>query len=188
MGGTYYDTLVFENGQTYTGTWNNNFLVKYDAGGSYQWNKNIPMSVFSAGYTDLFGVAAYNKNSVLIGGRITNDTLTLGSNKLYSYNSGAFIALLGDNLPMGVSNHDQAKKHIAIYPNPSHGAFNLRFDDPSKKSFLFIVSDADGKAVFSGHETCGETAVIRLPHLSPGVYLISVYDGNAIYSEKLVLY
>ena len=188
MGGTYYDTLVFENGQTYTGTWNNNFLVKYDAGGSYQWNKNIPMSVFSAGYTDLFGVAAYNKNSVLIGGRITNDTLTLGSNKLYSYNSGAFIALLGDNLPMGVSNQDQAKKHIAIYPNPSHGAFNLRFDDPSKKSFLFIVSDADGKAVFSGHETCGETAVILLPHLSPGVYLISVYDGNGKYSEKLVLY
>jgi len=188
MGGDYDGSLAFDNGPTYTGNLNNNFLVKYDASGAFQWNKNVPQTAFSTGYSNLMSLAVYNKNSILIGGRIINDTLTLGNNKLYSCNSGAFIALLGDNLPMGVQNQDQAVKHIAVYPNPSHGEITIRFDDPVKKKVMVIVTDAEGKTLYAGSQDCGGTASVCLPHPAAGVYLVSVYYGGNKFSEKLLIY
>jgi hypothetical protein len=188
MGGTYMDTLSFDDAPTIAGRDYNSFVVKYNSSGTYQWNKNIPQSAYSTGYTDLMSITAFNKNSILAGGRITEDTLVLGNNKLYSYNSGAFIALLGDNLPMGVRNQVQSVKHIAVYPNPSNGVIYIRFDDPGKKKVLVIVSNAEGKTLYAGSEICSATASVSLPHPAAGVYLLSVYYGGNKYSEKLLIY
>ncbi|MCX6280385.1 MAG: T9SS type A sorting domain-containing protein [Bacteroidetes bacterium] len=191
MGGDYMSQLIFDNGPTFTGGANNSFFVKYDASGNFIWNKNIPQSAFSDGYNNyynLMSLAVYNKNSMLIGGRIINDTLTLGTSKMYSYNSGAFIGLLGDNLPVGISDLSVEERHISVFPNPSNGIVNIKFEDPAMKTFFFSVKDAQGNTIYSGNKTCGESTMISLPHVSPGLYLFTVNQSSRKYSVKLLIY
>ena len=191
MGGDYYYQLVFDNGPTYDGGVNNSFFVKYDAAGTFQWNKNIPQSVFADGYnsySNLMSIAVYNRNSAIIGGRIVNDTLTLGSNRLYSYNSGAYVALLGDDLPVGIAHPAEEGTLISVYPNPCNGIVNIQFEDAAAKRISFSLADVKGSSVFSCSRTCAGKAVIGLPHIAPGIYVYTVSLGVCNYSGKLIIH
>jgi len=187
MAGTYQDSLSFDNGPSIAGQVYNNFLVKYDSQGTYQWNKNISQSAFSPGYTDMMSLTAFNKNSILVGGRITNDTLTLGTNKLYSFNSGAFVALLGDDLPLGTRDKTTDSGQVKVYPNPASGILNLKLDEPAGTTITYSIFNEQGKPVFSGKVKCEAITTIRLPQLQTGVYFISVNDGSKLFHEKFIL-
>ena len=187
IGGDYYDTLSFDNGQDFSGEVSNSFFAKFNSAGSFQWNKNIVQSAWSGGYSDVMSVAVYNSNTSMIGGRMLNDTLTLGSNKLFSYNSGAFIAVLGNSLPVGIKEVSSPEANISVFPNPSSGLVNIRFTGQQGEEITYYLTDVNGKKVFTGKGSVDEHLTIRLPDLPSGIYFITVVEGTRLFHEKLIL-
>jgi hypothetical protein len=123
----------------------------------------------------------------MIGGRMLNDTLTLGSNKLFSYNSGAFIAVLGNSLPVGIKEVSSPEANISVFPNPSSGLVNIRFEGQQGEEITYYLTDVKGQKVFTGKGSVDEHLTIRLPDLPSGIYFITVVEGTRLFHEKLIL-
>lgn len=72
---------------------------------------------------------------------------------------------------------------LDLYPNPSNGSVNYTWNHTAGK---VSVSDLSGREVYSTPADSG-TNTIDLNHLENGVYHISITDGVATHTEKLII-
>jgi hypothetical protein len=184
FGGQYDDELEFENGPTFTNAGANTFLGKFLSDGTYDWCKNIPcLNEFSS----IMGISVYNKNSVLATGRIYGGVMAFGPITLTSVNSNAFLVLLGNDLPVGISNQEVTENEITIYPNPASEKIVVLFNVYQGEPATCIITDINGKTVLS-KTIRGETPLrVLLPPLEKGIYFLSVETNGKKYYQKFVV-
>lgn len=74
----------------------------------------------------------------------------------------------------------KATKTLTLYPNPAKSGETLTINAPAGAKILLF--SYDGKMIFSGELSSDQ---IKLPDLSTGMYVVSVYTGNQQYQTKL---
>lgn len=84
---------------------------------------------------------------------------------------------------------EQGFASTEIYPNPSNGAFTIRFAKTPAKSVSLKIVDAAGNEVYSlADAKPGDKELkIRVPGLASGVYMINLMDNNKASSLRLII-
>jgi hypothetical protein len=76
------------------------------------------------------------------------------------------------------------RKTISVFPNPSHGVFNIKTNKPIENATI-TVSDLNGRIVFTDFNFNSNTS-IDLSELQSGIYVVQVkQDGQSFY-EKII--
>lgn len=78
---------------------------------------------------------------------------------------------------------------LSVFPNPTSGEVQLRFELPNEELFLIRVFDLTGRLVFqhSGTETAGShTIPIRLNGMAPGNYWVD-FQSESLKGQKLLV-
>lgn len=70
-----------------------------------------------------------------------------------------------------------------VYPNPSAGIFNLQH---APEGATLNIMNSLGEVVLSDKITSSDQQ-INLENLSNGIYILSLYDGNKVFSHKLMV-
>ncbi len=99
----------------------------------------------------------------------------------------AFIRL---TFPVGVVTNATTTFDVNILPNPTSGIFTLHVSGSADKDLKIIISNIDGKAVFSSE--CKSTAKdysksINLSGLPGGVYFVKVQANGHLIIKQLVI-
>lgn len=107
---------------------------------------------------------------------------------LQSFLSGCGVtqAITIDSLcPLGVEGFNSLS--FELYPNPSHGIFQLSFTNALPGKVGYAVYDLLGKKLLQKELSEGSTsAAIDMGSYSQGIYLLNVTMGNFTISKKLV--
>ncbi len=76
-----------------------------------------------------------------------------------------------------------------IYPNPSDGAFTIRFAKTPAKSISLNIVDAAGNEVYSlGEANPGNKELkVRVPGLKPGIYMVNLVENNKSSILRLII-
>jgi len=85
---------------------------------------------------------------------------------------------------LGVDDHLKAAQ-LSLYPNPSDGFLNIRVNETLLGSTMQL-RDISGRTLFSAELNSEETR-LNLDIFSAGVYLVTLQNQGATYSEKLIL-
>ena len=78
-----------------------------------------------------------------------------------------------------------ANNVIEIYPNPSTGQFTLSLKNVLNKSNLQIIN-SDGRIVYQRELGMEKQLEIQLKEPT-GIYMLTINDGNSIFSKKIIL-
>jgi hypothetical protein len=101
-------------------------------------------------------------------------------------NARTIVPYVGSNLVHTVTN----TVSIGVYPNPTSGALNIKWENQSTGSANVIITDVLGREVFSSVlniNTASGQSPINVEELKDGVYQISIQSGSIYYSGKLVV-
>lgn len=79
-----------------------------------------------------------------------------------------------------LSINNYANSSIRIFPNPATNNLNISFTDNFNEECLFSIFDIFGKELkkYSGFN--GQTATLDISSLSPGLYVLQVYNKNNV--------
>ncbi|MDG2433054.1 reprolysin-like metallopeptidase [Flavobacterium sp.] len=99
----------------------------------------------------------------------------------------ASIQICTKTFTLGTS--DFAVNDFSLYPNPNKGNFNVQFTSQSGNEIQIVVHDLLGRQLYKKafENTGGFNQNIQLPNLQAGLYLVSVFDGDAKQVKKLVI-
>jgi subtilisin-like proprotein convertase family protein len=88
-----------------------------------------------------------------------------------------------------LSNNELAFQDLAVYPNPSNGNFTVEFQSKSNHKIGIEVFDIRGRKVYA--QSFDNTGMFRqnigLNNIQPGVYMVSIIDGDAKTVKKIVV-
>ena len=73
---------------------------------------------------------------------------------------------------------------MKLYPNPSTGVFNIRFNETKPEKMGLRVYDMEGKLILV-QEDISINAELNLSAQAKGIYFVNVYMGNEQYFEKV---
>lgn len=105
-----------------------------------------------------------------------------------NYTSDAVFELLLKNAlywtanPVASFSEEHEEQIIAVYPNPVTGVLTMTGN--GNEEVQFSVSNATGQIIYAG-EFYGQKS-IDLSALQPGMYVLSVNDGNKMYTRRLI--
>jgi hypothetical protein len=78
---------------------------------------------------------------------------------------------------------------IAIYPNPSIGNFNMNMNLINKSNVAITVTNVMGQLVYNESKqnmAAGQHILnMDLSSLSDGMYMVNVFVGNKLYSQRI---
>ncbi|MGQ9864172.1 MAG: T9SS type A sorting domain-containing protein [Bacteroidia bacterium] len=86
--------------------------------------------------------------------------------------------------------YDIWSRGFELYPNPTRGEVNLRFEIRRPTHVSWELLDMLGKEVYHAHayyQVGIYHESLRLPSLSPGMYLLRARTENEIHTEKLLI-
>jgi hypothetical protein len=77
-------------------------------------------------------------------------------------------------------------KEFSVMPNPSHGKFNVVFDDNSQKEVQII--SVIGKEIFKAN-TSQSNFSVDIPDLTPGIYFVRVTNAetSVVMTKKIMI-
>lgn len=109
----------------------------------------------------------------------------------YRYTSLAIQPVLCGEMPsVGVrDNQNQIQSmEIRVYPNPAERALTLIWPEPLMENVDVMIRDLSGKTVYAGVlHSSGREAIVKLPELAEGMYLISAMSTHKIFSSRFVV-
>lgn len=94
--------------------------------------------------------------------------------------SNSFVAV-----STGVQNLSDFANSISIYPNPARETFNLAVS-AELTGTNYAVYDLTGRMLLTG-KTENEVNTISVRDLSPGIYLVSVFDSTSSVTKRLAV-
>ncbi len=98
-----------------------------------------------------------------------------------TYGRGIFSGVFTANL----SSPSFAKtESVKVYPNPSNGIYNLKFDKSAGKVIIQVV-DINGRIIYNQVNESSEKT-IDLSAFQSGIYVLKVSGNDLNYSEKLI--
>lgn len=84
-----------------------------------------------------------------------------------------------------VSSHDKHQNYN-VYPNPSHGLFNITGLIPELK-YTIVVRDITGKLLLESTTLNHSHTQISILDLSVGSYILEVIDGQSVFRKQIIL-
>lgn len=88
-----------------------------------------------------------------------------------------------------LSNNELTFQNLAVYPNPSNGDFTVEFQSKSNNKIGIEVFDIRGRKVYT--QSFENTGMFRqnigLTNIQPGIYMVSIIDGDAKTVKKIVV-
>lgn len=88
-----------------------------------------------------------------------------------------------------LSNSEIAFQDLAVYPNPSNGNFTVEFQSKSNNKIGIDIFDIRGRKVYG--KSFENTGMFRqnlaLTNIEPGIYMVSIVDGDAKTIKKIVV-
>lgn len=112
-------------------------------------------------------------------------TLTTRSVSLFSTVIDCDDMYSGNLFPDSETTGFKSSEQVSVFPNPSTGKFIITCPSGILKVTVFNML---GNKVFSLTNTKSEKSnEIDLTKFQKGIYFVEIYDGNTIYSEKIVL-
>jgi hypothetical protein len=156
------EAIVYQNGSA-------QFFISSQPGSFKQWQQNAGL-----GWQDLFNAGPYSG--------VHTDTLTIANcqNWWTGYQYRCVVTAPGNNchntssvaaLTVAVGIEGSAYDPFMLYPNPATDAITLHWNNAAEPALLRIF-DGVGSLVRS-ERTNGQTSVIDLTGLSPGLYLLT---------------
>ena len=92
-------------------------------------------------------------------------------------------------LVVGVEEVNMNIAELSIFPNPAHKELRIKFDNPTKKSYIVELSDALGRGIL--RQETGNTSevehVLHLENLPKGLYLLKISQGGSSFQKKIVV-
>lgn len=78
---------------------------------------------------------------------------------------------------------------IVLFPNPNKGNFNLKFTSDSTSTIKVLVHDLSGRKIFEKEYGIQQNfnENIQLKNAQPGLYLLTIIDGDRKESKKIVI-
>lgn len=76
---------------------------------------------------------------------------------------------------------------VDIYPNPSPGVFTLGLSNYDLVNTSYTITDAVGRAIMRADNIASDKTVIDLSKYEKGIYFISVREGEAITTKKIII-
>ena len=138
------------------------------------WGNQLRMAAFDYHEYDNFGssVAIYDSTAILgaMWSSYNPNAVSTGEGAIYILN-------LTSNI--GLEEH-QKDLHSVIYPNPSHGSFEVKISDAKKLDRIFIYNSL-GEVIFQ--EAISEANFTLQPILTPGLYTIVLFYKDGL-TEK----
>ena len=165
--------------------------------GSYSFNNtNITHTYASAGtYTVKFytygncGRYSIEEKTIVIPPSSTPMIVNDNNNSLADKNESEIqLRLLEEEIgkPINLDNQlNKVKASISVYPNPSHGDFNVMLS--SGKAKLISVYSSTGKKVYEQNVNTIQFKV-ELETVSPGLYLVEIIDEfDEVHIKKIIV-
>ena len=105
-----------------------------------------------------------------------------GGNNFYIDN----IQLTSNNV--SITEYELAE-NVSVYPNPSNGEVNLKFNSETQSNISLKIYDLSGRQVYAKELPMGTTdyKVSGGNKLPRGVYMLQLEEGGMTYSERLVV-
>ena len=80
--------------------------------------------------------------------------------------------------------------NVSIYPNPSNGVINVRFETTSNDNIKIELFDLQGRRVYRSNHTSNQALFdesIATGKLSNGIYILNVSQGNKSTTRRIIL-
>ena len=89
---------------------------------------------------------------------------------------------------ININNNDQSKNgQITVYPNPSADIITIKVPEKLSEMATGYVVDCLGRSIqINIKSSSGINPEADISHLLPGIYLVSIKNGNILYSGKFV--
>jgi hypothetical protein len=123
-------------------------------------------------------------------GTLLGDTIT-GIAIVYDHSgSGTYAAWFddflieeGQEIPTAIQPPVRNDNKFTVYPNPSHGQYNLKMNTPGE--YQLIVYDSSGKLLMN-RKSDNTLETINLTGYKTGVYILSILSDRNNYVQKLI--
>ncbi|MEP7264871.1 MAG: T9SS type A sorting domain-containing protein [Bacteroidota bacterium] len=171
---------ALSNGQLLLGGLKN-FSSMYGIGLTLMNSDGTSCNSFSTGFT--VDTVSFTDSSATI---IENSCSVLNT----LYNTSASIPGPVDSLLCMVSEVSSKENNsiFTIFPNPTHGKFNILVNDYFKGSFFtVIILDFSGKVIYRATEK-KEPSLIPEINVTPGIYIVSIQTDKYSSYKKLIIY
>ncbi|HOY30312.1 MAG TPA: T9SS type A sorting domain-containing protein [Bacteroidales bacterium] len=166
--GGYAVTGFIETASTYGGF--DLYLVKIDASGNVQWEKE-------------FKIEPANTASTVSAGRSILQTSDGGFAIAGSWFSGSTNELLfiktDNNGTVGLSEL-QTNPGFTVFPNPFHQSATLQFENSQNENFTLIIFDSEGRTLRTIVNTSPGKIEIERNNLSGGIYFFQLRTDKEI--------
>ncbi len=87
-------------------------------------------------------------------------------------------------IAVSVDHFAEDQNNISIYPNPSHGQFNINSNSFDK----IEIFNLSGERVFTSNQGKSQTNIkIDLTQYGVGIYCVLIYDGQQVDTRKIVI-
>ena len=97
-----------------------------------------------------------------------------------------WASLAGWNPYTAISDVEQNPQVVSVFPNPSHGKFTVTVGNRSINAIE--IYNMMGTTVFSTSDIIPlSTKEINLYGIPNGIYFMNIYDGEKIYTQKIVI-
>ncbi|UCG28141.1 MAG: T9SS type A sorting domain-containing protein, partial [Bacteroidales bacterium] len=103
---------------------------------------------------------------------------------------GIRIVLCNEVIPMSLPDFPgpSGQKKFLVYPNPSAGDFVIKHTNPSGSELKIQVFDLTGRMVLNDEQSGSrESFKIRMTSSVPGMYIIRIIEGKAVYTAKITI-
>ena len=80
--------------------------------------------------------------------------------------------------------------NVSIYPNPSNGIVNVRFETISNDIIKIALFDLQGRRIYSSNHTNNQSLFdepIATGKLASGIYLLKVSQGNRSTTKRVII-
>jgi len=83
---------------------------------------------------------------------------------------------------------DDTFQEISVYPNPASGIFSVKLPlNISDAITNTTITDISGKLIEVNLEWTENNTVLNVPNLKPGLYVLRIQAGKAVYTSRIVI-
>lgn len=112
---------------------------------------------------------------------------------LDAWDLDADLALLPVECPLSITGEEVIMEPLdailSVYPNPTNGMLNLKYNLPKQSDVVITIYDAVGKEVYSQKDenVTHNTKAIDLSNQSKGVYFVNMVSNEKVIVKKVIL-